>query len=175
ALVGAAEYYQRAPAVDTFTMAVLAAEMCLGFLTFTGSCIAFAKLQELISGKPFIYPGRNDVSLGTLGAAVATAIYLTLNPSSAWALPVMAGFALLFGFLMVMAIGGADMPTVISILNSYAGLSAAALGFVLDNTLLIIAGTLDGASGFILAVIMCKAMNRSFVNVLFGGLGAVVA
>ncbi len=174
-LIGVAEYNQRAPSVDTFTMSVLASEMILGFLTFTGSCIAFAKLQELIPGKPFIYPGRNFVSLGVLGAAVAFAVYLIANPAASWALTAMVLFALLFGFLLVMAIGGADMPTVIAILNAYAGISAAALGFILNNKLLIVAGTLDGSSGFILAVIMCKAMNRSFLNVLFGGLGATVA
>ncbi|MEM3086902.1 MAG: NAD(P)(+) transhydrogenase (Re/Si-specific) subunit beta [Halobacteria archaeon] len=175
ALVGVAHYFELAPDVDGFTMSVLSAEMVLGFLTFTGSCIAFAKLQELIPGKPFIYPGRNIVSLGVMGAAVASAILLILDPSRTWALYLLALFALLFGFLLVMAIGGADMPTVIAILNSYAGLSAAGLGFVLNNKLLIVAGTLDGASGFILAVVMCKAMNRSFANVLFAGVGATVA
>jgi NAD(P) transhydrogenase subunit beta len=172
ALVGTAEYYQMAPAVDPFTMSVLSLEMILGYLTFTGSCIAFAKLQALIPGRPFIYPGRIVVSLSILGAAGALAIYLVVNPGAGFVLPIMAGFALLFGFLLVMAIGGADMPTVIAILNSFAGLSAAALGFVLNNRLLIVAGSLDGSSGFILAVIMSKAMNRSFVNILFGGVGA---
>jgi NAD(P) transhydrogenase subunit beta len=175
ALVGSAEYYQRAPNVDVFSMSILSAEMILGYLTFTGSCIAFAKLQGLIPGKPFIYTGRNIVSLSVLGMAVALGIYLILNPTQGFILPIMAAFALLFGFLLVMAIGGADMPTVIAILNSYAGISAAALGFVLDNKVLIVAGALDGSSGFILAVIMSKAMNRSFTNVLFGGVGAVVA
>jgi len=174
ALVGTAEFYQRAPDIDTFTVAVLSAEMILGYLTFTGSSIAFAKLQGLISGKPFIYPGRNFVSIVVLAIAAALGIALVINPSWGFLLPIMAGFALLFGFLLVMGIGGADMPTVIAILNAYAGLSAAALGFVLNNKVLIVAGTLDGSSGFILAILMCKAMNRSFVNVLFGGVGATV-
>ncbi len=174
ALIGTAEYYQRAPNIDTFTIAVLVSEMILGYLTFTGSAIAFAKLQELISGKPLIYPGRNVVSMVVLGLAVALGVALIINPANSWLLPLVAIFALVFGFLLVMGIGGADMPTVIAILNSYAGLSAAALGFVLNNKLLIVAGTLDGASGLILAILMCKAMNRSFTNVLFGGLGAVV-
>ena len=174
ALIGTAEYYQRAPNIDTFTIAVLVSEMILGYLTFTGSAIAFAKLQEMISGKPLIYPGRNVVSMVVLGLAVALGVALIINPASSWLLPLVAIFALIFGFLLVMGIGGADMPTVIAILNSYAGLSAAALGFVLNNKLLIVAGTLDGASGLILAILMCKAMNRSFTNVLFGGLGAVV-
>ncbi|MBM2825868.1 MAG: pntB [Dehalococcoidales bacterium] len=175
ALVGTADYFQRAPNIDSFTLAILCAEMILGYLTFTGSCIAFAKLQGLIPGQPLIYPGRIVFSLSSLGIAVALAIYLILNPAQGFIIPIMAGFALIFGFLLVMAIGGADMPTVISILNSYAGLSAAALGFVLDNKVLIVAGSLDGASGLILALIMSKAMNRSFTNVLFGGVGAKVA
>jgi NAD(P) transhydrogenase subunit beta len=173
ALVGTAEYYQRLPNIDPFTLAVLCAEMILGYLTFMGSCIAFAKLQGLIPGKPFVYGGRNFVSLTTIAISVALAIYLVANPTQSFVLPIMAGFAILFGFLLVMAIGGADMPTVIAILNSYAGMSAAALGFVLNNQVLIVAGALDGSSGFILAVIMSKAMNRSFTNVLFGGVGAV--
>ena len=172
ALVGAAEYYQDLPKINLFTVSVLSAEMILGFLTFTGSCIAFAKLQGLIPGRPFVYRGRNVVSLSTLGAAVALGVYLSLNPTQEFVLPIMAGLALLFGLLLVLAIGGADMPTVIAILNSYAGISAAALGFVLDNKVLIVAGALDGSSGFILAVIMSKAMNRSFANVLFGGVGS---
>jgi H+-translocating NAD(P) transhydrogenase subunit beta len=175
ALVGMADYYQRAPNIDTFSISVLSIEMILGFLTFTGSCIAFAKLQGLISGKPLIYRGRVFVTLSTLAIAFALAVYLILNPSQSFILPIMAAFALAFGFLLVMSIGGADMPTVIAILNSYAGLSAAALGFVLDNRVLIVAGSLDGASGFILAIIMSNAMNRSFANVLFGGVGGVVA
>jgi NAD(P) transhydrogenase subunit beta len=174
ALVGTAEYYQRAPTVDTFTAVVLASEMILGYLTFTGSIIAFAKLQELISGKPLIYPGRNFISIVVLAVAVMFGIALVINPAQSFLLPIMAFFALVFGFLLVMGIGGADMPTVIAILNSYAGLSAAALGFVLNNKLLIVAGTLDGSSGFILAILMCKAMNRSFTNVLFGGVGVAI-
>jgi NAD(P) transhydrogenase subunit beta len=173
ALVGTAEYYQRLPNIDVPTLAVLSAEMILGYLTFMGSCIAFAKLQGLIPGRPFVYGGRNFISLTTLGAAVVLAVYLVANPTQSFILPIMAACALLFGFLLVMAIGGADMPTVIAILNSYAGMSAAALGFVLNNQVLIVAGALDGSSGFILAMIMSKAMNRSFTNVLFGGVGTV--
>jgi H+-translocating NAD(P) transhydrogenase subunit beta len=174
ALIGTAEYYQRLPRIDPYTMTVLTAEMILGYLTFMGSCIAFAKLQGLIPGKPFVYGGRNVVSLSVLGVAIILGIYLIANPTASFVLPIMAVFAILFGFLLVMAIGGADMPTVIAILNSYAGMSAAALGFVLNNQVLIVAGALDGSSGFILALIMSKAMNRSFTNVLFGGVGATV-
>ncbi len=175
ALVGTAEYYQRLPEIDTFTMTVLAAEMILGYLTFTGSTIAFLKLQEMISGKPLIYKGRNIVSGLIVAIALGSAIGLIIAPTHPYFLPILVVAALLFGFLLVMGIGGADMPTVIAILNSYAGLSAAALGFVLDNQVLIVAGTLDGASGFILAILMCKAMNRSFASVLFGGFGATAA
>lgn len=175
ALIGASEYYNHASNVDIFTMSVLCAEMILGFLTFTGSCIAFGKLQGLIPGHPFIYPGRIYVSLSTLAIAIGLAVFFVANPGDSFILPIMAAFALLFGFLLVMAIGGADMPTVIAILNAYAGISAAALGFVLDNKVLIVAGSLDGSSGFILAVIMSQAMNRSFLNVLFGGVGAKVS
>jgi H+-translocating NAD(P) transhydrogenase subunit beta len=177
ALIGVAEFYQDKTAIiaskDFFTPAVLCGEMVLGFLTFTGSTIAFSKLQGIIPGRPFIYPGRILVSLANLGIAVAFSAYLIINPSQSYVLPVIAGFALLFGFLLVMAIGGADMPTVIAILNSFAGMSAAALGFVLDNKILIVAGSLDGSSGLVLAIIMSKAMNRSFINILFGGVGAI--
>jgi NAD(P) transhydrogenase subunit beta len=179
ALIGMAEYYQRLPdaahALGPFTTGVLAVEMLLGFLTFSGSVIAFLKLQEMISGKPLIYPGRNFVSVGVFLVSVGLAIALIMNPTNSGLIPILTVFALIFGFLLVMGIGGADMPTVIAILNAYAGLSAAALGFVLNNKLLIVAGTLDGSSGLILAFIMCKSMNRSFLNVLFGGVGSTVS
>ncbi|HEY6131400.1 MAG TPA: NAD(P)(+) transhydrogenase (Re/Si-specific) subunit beta [Halioglobus sp.] len=179
ALIGMAEYYQRLPnaaeALGPFTTAVLAVEIVLGFLTFMGSVIAFMKLQELISGRPLVYPGRNFVSVGVFLISVGLAIALVFNPTNSALIPIITVFALIFGFLLVMGIGGADMPTVIAILNAYAGLSAAALGFVLNNKLLIVAGTLDGSSGLILAFIMCKSMNRSFLNVLFGGVGSVVS
>lgn len=172
ALIGTAEYLQRLPEISHFDAIVLTSEMVLGYLTFTGSVIAFLKLQEILPGRPFIYRGKNWVSGGVLAAITVAAFGLVADPGqSAW-LPVLVVGALTFGFLLVMGIGGADMPTVIAILNAYAGLSAAALGFVLNNQLLIVAGTLDGASGLILAVFMCKAMNRSFMNVLFGGFGA---
>jgi NAD(P) transhydrogenase subunit beta len=174
ALVGVAEYHVQAPEIDTFTMGALAAEILLGFLTFTGSLMAFGKLQEIISTRPIVYPGRNIVSIGTLSAAALSGVYLTINPGSVPALIVLVCAALLFGILLIIPIGGADMPTVIAILNAYAGLSASAMGFVLNNKLLIVAGALDGSSGLILSILMCKAMNRSFANVLFGGVGQVV-
>lgn len=172
ALVGVAEYYLGTPDIDPFSMSVLSAEMILGFLTFTGSCIAFAKLQGLVTGRPILFKGRRLVSVFTLGVAVVSGALLVAYPGETILLPILAAFALIFGFQMVIAIGGADMPSVIAILNSFAGLSAAALGFVLNNKLLIIAGSLDGSSGLILALIMSKAMNRSFGNILFGGVGA---
>lgn len=172
ALVGVAEYYTDLPSINAFTVAVLCGEMVLGFLTFTGSTIALLKLQGTIPGRPFVYPGRIAVSIANLGAAVGFSVYLVLNPTHSFVVPVIAALALLFGFLLVIAIGGADMPTVIAILNSFAGMSASALGFVLDNKILIVAGSLDGSSGLVLALIMSKAMNRSFVNILFGAVGA---
>ena len=175
ALVGTAEYYLRTPTLDAFTMSALDLEMLLGFLTFTGSLMAFGKLQELLPTRPITYRGQNVVNLALLGLAIAIAIYLVADPGATSLFPVFAGLALVFGVLLIIPIGGADMPTVISLLNSYAGLSASAMGFVLDNKLLIIAGALDGASGFILSVIMCRAMNRSFTNVLFGAFGSVQA
>jgi NAD(P) transhydrogenase subunit beta len=125
--------------------------------------------------RPITYRGQNVVNLALLGIAVALAIYLVLNPGEKQFFPVILGIGLAAGVLMIIPIGGADMPTVISLLNSYAGLSAAAMGFVLDSKLLIIAGALDGSSGFILSVIMSKAMNRSFTNVVFGAFGQVQA
>jgi len=173
ALVGTSEYYLRSGELSTFTMAVLSVEVILGFLTFTGSLMAFGKLQDLVPSRPIVYPGQNAVNLSLLAAAVGCAVYLVRNPGSSALFPVVAGLSLLFGVLLLIPIGGADMPTVIALLNSYAGLSAAAMGFLLDNNLLIVAGALDGSSGFILSVIMCRAMNRSFTNVLFGGFGQV--
>jgi NAD(P) transhydrogenase subunit beta len=174
-LVGTAEYLEYAPNIPTFVMGALTAEMLLGYLTFTGSLLAFGKLQEIIPTQPIVYPGRNAVSIGTLILAVLSAVYLTINPDHQIALYVLMAASLAFGIFLVMPIGGADMPTVIAILNAYAGLSAAAMGFVLNNKLLIIAGALDGSSGLILSILMCKAMNRSFTNVLFGAVGQVVA
>jgi NAD(P) transhydrogenase subunit beta len=175
ALVGAGEYYLQVPRIGTFTMSALALEVVLGCLTFTGSLMAFAKLQEILPTRPVTYRGQNAINLSLLTAAVVLAVYLVRHPGQTQLFPPVIALALLFGVLLVIPIGGADMPTVISLLNSYAGLSAAAMGFVLDNKLLIIAGALDGSSGFILSMIMCRAMNRSFTNVLFGGFGQVHA
>ena len=174
-LVGTAEYYQLAPNVPRFMMAVLSMEVILGSLTFTGSLMAAGKLQEVLPQRPITYKGQNIVNISLLAVSVVAAVYLVMHPEATRLFPLIIAIPLLFGVLMIVPIGGADMPTVISLLNSYAGLSAAAMGFVLDSKLLIIAGALDGSSGFILSVIMSKAMNRSFTNVLFGAFGQVQA
>ena len=173
-LVGTAEYIQWAPNIPTFAMGALCAEMLLGYLTFTGSMLAFGKLQEIIPTQPIIYPLRNVISIATLAVAIGSGVWLTMHPESQVTMFVLMGASLLFGILLVLPIGGADMPTVIAILNSYAGLAACAMGFVMNNKLLIIAGALDGSSGLILSILMCKAMNRSFANVLFAGVGQTI-
>jgi len=175
ALVGTAEYYLHTGELGAFTMAALGLEVILGSLTFTGSLMAFGKLQDLLPGRPVVYRGQNLINLSLLAVAVVIGAYLVVDPGRSELFPILALLSLVFGVLLIIPIGGADMPTVISLLNSYAGLSAAAMGFVLDNKLLIVAGALDGSSGLILSVIMCRAMNRSFTNVLFGGFGQVQA
>jgi len=183
-LVGTAKYYlwlsEGPENLTTFRMIAIMLEIVLGYLTFTGSLLAAGKLQELkwIPQRPVTYPGQNFVNLGLLALAVVLGGYVVVNPTapiSAALFPVVSVLSLAFGVLLILPIGGADMPTVISILNSYAGLSAVAMGFVLDNKLLITAGALDGSSGLILSIIMCRAMNRSFSNVLFGAFGQVQA
>jgi NAD(P) transhydrogenase subunit beta len=174
-MIGIAEYYVHAPHVTKFSMVEIAMEVIIGSLTFTGSLIAAGKLQEILPQRPITYRGQNIVSLSVLASAIVIAIVLTIHPEYMHLFPAMVGVALLFGILLVTPIGGADMPTVISLLNSYAGLSAALLGFVLNSKVLVVAGALDGSSGFILSVIMCKAMNRSFTNVMFGAFGQVQA
>ena len=181
-LVGTAEYYlwlhQSVEKLTAFRMTAIIAEIILGYLTFTGSLMAAGKLQELrwIPQRPVTYPLQNVSNLSLLGIAIVCGIALIFNPVAlAFLFPVIIVLALAFGILFVIPIGGADMPTVISLLNSYAGLSAVAMGFVLDNKLLVTAGALDGSSGLILSIIMCRAMNRSFTNVLFGAFGQVQA
>jgi proton-translocating NAD(P)+ transhydrogenase subunit beta len=171
ALVGTAEYYREAP--HGFPMVALALEVLLGSLTFTGSLMAAGKLQEILPQRPITFRNQNLVNLSLLGVAIACGVVLVLRPETTWLFPVFILLSLVFGVMLIVPIGGADMPTVISLLNSYAGMSAVAMGFVLNNKLLMIAGALDGSSGFILSIIMCKAMNRSFTNVLFGAFGQV--
>ncbi len=174
-LVGTAEFYLGTQNNSKFGMSVLSLEVILGGLTFTGSLMAAGKLQEILPQRPITYKGQNLVNLLLFTGAVGSAVYLVIHPEAKILFPVVVGASLIIGVLLVIPIGGADMPTVISLLNSYAGLSAAAMGFVLNSKLLIIAGALDGSSGLILSVIMSKAMNRSFTNVLFGAFGQVQA
>jgi NAD(P) transhydrogenase subunit beta len=173
-LVGTAKYYLwlGEGELTSFRMAIVAGEVILGGLTCTGGLMAAGKLAEWITTRPVTYRGQNIVSFLLLGTAAALGVWLTVDPTESWAFPIVIGLALVFGVLLILPIGGADMPTVISFLNSYAGLSAVAMGFVLENKLLIAAGALDGASGFVLSIIMCRAMNRSVTNVLFGAFGS---
>jgi H+-translocating NAD(P) transhydrogenase subunit beta len=179
ALVGTAEFYQRQPQAATelrgFIMVALIIETLLGYLTFTGSLMAMGKLQEVLPQRPITYRNQNAVNFLLFAIAAGIGVRMIFVPTDTFLFPIFAVLALLFGVLLIIPIGGADMPTVIAILNSYAGLSACAMGFVLNNNLLVVAGALDGSSGLILSIIMCKAMNRSFTNVLFGAFGQVQA
>ena len=172
-LVGTAEFHDRQGSLSRFTVLAVVLEVLLGFLTCTGSLVAFGKLHGVLPGRPLVYRGQNWVTMGVLALALGSGVGLVLSQQRTALFVVLVVLSLAFGLLLVTRIGGADMPTVISLLNAYAGLSAAAMGFVLDNPLLIVAGALDGASGLILSIIMCRAMNRSFTNVLFGGFGQV--
>jgi H+-translocating NAD(P) transhydrogenase subunit beta len=178
ALVGSAEYYTDVAAghpTTGFKMVALVIESLLGYLTTTASVMAFGKLQEIVPTRPMTYKGQNVVNLFLFAIAAVLGVWMIVTPAPAWVFPAFTGLSLLFGILLIMPIGGGDMPTVIALLNSYAGAACAAMGFALENRLLIIAGALNASSGFILSVIMCKAMNRSFANVLFGAFGAATA
>jgi NAD(P) transhydrogenase subunit beta len=175
ALVGISEFYRvyaQGGHLETITMGALGFEVMLGALTTTGSLLAFAKLQGLVRGTPMTYKGQNIFNMVLLAVTIGIFVYLVIFPGSMPLFFTMVGLAFIFGLLLVMPIGSADMPVVMSLLNSYAGLASAATGFVLSNKVLIIAGTLDGFSGFILSILMCRAMNRSMTNVLFGAFGS---
>jgi proton-translocating NAD(P)+ transhydrogenase subunit beta len=176
-LVGTAKYmlWLEDGQLTGFRMAAIAIEVILGYLTFTGSLMAAGKLQEIIPTRPITYPGQNVVNIGLLALALVASVVLVIRPELWYLFPLIVILSLIFGVLLIVPIGGADMPTVISLLNAYAGLAAVAMGFVLENKVLITAGALDGASGLILSIIMCRAMNRSFTNVLFGAFGQVQA
>jgi NAD(P) transhydrogenase subunit beta len=173
-LVGVAEYVARGhgAGVGRAQMAALGFEVLFGSLTITGSFMAFGKLQEILPSAPVTFRGQNFVSIGLFLAGLGLLVTLVAVPAHPAAFYAMIGLALAFGVSLVLPIGGADMPVVISLLNSYAGLASSATGFAIGNEVLIIAGALDGASGFLLSVIMSRAMNRSFRNILFGAFGA---
>ncbi|MGD0076492.1 MAG: NAD(P)(+) transhydrogenase (Re/Si-specific) subunit beta [Candidatus Binataceae bacterium] len=176
ALVGTAEYYRLVASgqgATGFTMAALVIETVLGYLTATASVMAFGKLQEIVPTRPLTYKGQNIVNLALFVFALGLGVWMIAGPTPTWVFPTFTGLSLLFGVLLILPIGGGDMPTVIALLNSYAGAACAAMGFALSNRLLIVAGALNASSGFILSVIMCNAMNRSFTNVLFGAFGQV--
>jgi NAD(P) transhydrogenase subunit beta len=175
ALVGVGEFVTHGSQMGVVTRGALGFEVMLGALTTTGSLIAAGKLQGIIRGKPIQFRGQNLLNLVIALAMAGSFVFFWMHPATITAFYAMLGVAFVFGVMLVIPIGSADMPVVMSLLNSYAGLAAAAAGFVLGNNVLIIAGTLDGFSGFILSVLMCKAMNRSITNVLFGGFGSVIA
>ncbi|MFP6627185.1 MAG: NAD(P)(+) transhydrogenase (Re/Si-specific) subunit beta, partial [Deltaproteobacteria bacterium] len=176
ALVGVSEYYNHqvlasGHGLDHVTMGAIGFEVMFGAVTFTGSLMAFGKLQGVVTSRNITYPFQNATNIAMFGAMATLLVVLTINPAQPLLFFVMLGLGFVLGILLVIPIGGADMPVVIALLNSYAGLAAAATGFVLDNNVLIIAGALDGASGFILSIVMSRAMNRSFANVVFGAFG----
>lgn len=176
-LVGIAEYWHALHSgqpIEPYKMTALGFEVLFGSLTVTGSLLAFAKLQELMRGTPITYKGQNILNVSLFAIAAFIFVYLVFDPTQTTLFFVMVGLSFLFGILLVLPIGAADMPVVMSLMNSYAGLAAAATGFAINNKVLIIAGTLDGFSGFILSILMCKAMNRSVTNVLFGAFGSPV-
>ena len=176
-LVAGAEVSSRISAGDIpegIVPAAIVASVLIGGLTLTGSLIAFAKLQELMRGAPIQYPAQQYINGLIALATLVVCVLLGMDPLNLEMLALLTGLALLLGILLVIPIGGADMPVVIALLNSYSGLAACATGFVLDNSALVISGSLVGASGLILTKIMCDAMNRSLANVLFGAFGAQV-
>jgi H+-translocating NAD(P) transhydrogenase subunit beta len=170
-LVGVAEYWLHGAALGTAKISAIGFEVLFGALTVTGSFMAFGKLQGIITARSVTYRGQNAVNITLFGVTLVMFVYLIVSPGSALVFYAMIALALCIGVFMVLPIGGADMPVVISLLNSYAGLASAATGFAIGNNVLIIAGALDGASGFILSIVMSKAMNRSFQNVIFGAFG----
>ncbi|CAN5768402.1 NAD(P)(+) transhydrogenase (Re/Si-specific) subunit beta [soil metagenome] len=174
-LVGVSEYFTDLSNGETIgipKMSALAFEVLFGALTVTGSFVAFGKLAEFLPGRPITYKNQNAINLGLAAVAAGLFAYVVFNPEASWAFYLMLALATLIGLFLVLPIGGADTPVVISLMNSYAGLAASATGFAIGNEVLIIAGALDGASGFILSIVMSRAMNRSFTNVLFGAFGS---
>src|SRR2546421_12556870 len=173
-LIGISEYARHGAGLGSLRVGVIGVEVMLGSLTFTGSLMAAGKLQGLIRGYPITYKGQNFFNLSILAAMLALIVALMFIPASTTAFYALVGLAFFFGVMLILPIGAADMPVVIALLNSYAGLTDAAMGFMLDNKTQVITGALDGSSGFILSILMCRAMNRSITNVLFGAFGKVV-
>jgi NAD(P) transhydrogenase subunit beta len=176
ALVGIVEYLNHGgPHMTKLQAGAVGFEVALGAITFTGSLVAFGKLQGVLPGRPVTFPGSNALNVIIIAGCLGLIGYLIHDPSQEWAFWTLAIAPFVLGYTLVMPIGGADMPVIICLLNSYAGLAASATGFAIDNNVLIICGALDGGSGFLLGMMMSKAMNRSFRNVVFGGLGAAPA
>src|SRR4029453_9686202 len=176
ALISLAEFHNRAPdpgtlKVDISTSIMLSA--IIGSISFAGSMVAFAKLQELIRGRPTVYPLQQLTNALLFAGVLAVGIAISAGAEQQWLIWALIAGALLFGVLFVLPIGGADMPVVISLLNAFTGLAAAATGFELENNVLIVSGMLVGASGTFLTIMMGRAMNRSIANVLFGAFGQV--
>ena len=174
ALVAAAEFVNASksfPYGETFTYSTISLSLFIGTLTFTGSFIAFGKLQGFVSGKPIVFPGQQLINGLIASSIIGLAVYIVLFPNDLNYFYLLISMSAVIGITLTIPIGGADMPVVISLLNSYSGIAAASTGFVLDNNALIISGALVGASGLILTNIMCKGMNRSLPNVIFGAVG----
>jgi NAD(P) transhydrogenase subunit beta len=172
ALVALAEWHNAVELGSDETVSIVISAL-IGSISFAGSVVAFGKLQELVSGRPIVFPGQNVVNVLVLLGAAALGVAAVAGAEDQWLLYALIGLALLFGVMFVLPIGGADMPVVISLLNAFTGLAASATGFVLDSTVLIVSGMLVGAAGTLLTLLMAKAMNRSIANVLFGAFGQV--
>ncbi len=175
ALVGGAEFFRSQANLTAYPMVTISLTILIGMVTLTGSLIAFFKLQELMSGTPVVFPLQHGINALLFFSTLVMIGYLAFTPAATPVFWALVGVASLLGILVVIPIGGGDMPVVISLLNSYSGMAAAASGFILNNNVLIISGSLVGSAGIILSQLMCKAMNRSLTNVLFGGFGQVEA
>jgi len=171
ALIAAAEFLNPGDILSTFNLATISLSVFVGTLTFTGSFIAFGKLQGFVSGQPIVFPGQQFINALIGITILGLAIYITTAPDQINIFYILIAASALIGIALTIPIGGADMPVVISLLNSYSGIAASSTGFVLNNNALIISGALVGASGLILTNIMCKGMNRSLANVIFGAVG----
>jgi H+-translocating NAD(P) transhydrogenase subunit beta len=172
-LIGIAEYYRFSTTLSPISMGIVGVEVVLGALTFTGSLMVAGKLHGILSSQPITYKGQNTVNISLLVMMIGILIYVTFHPEMNMLFYLLLSLAFLFGIFLVTPIGAADMPVVIAIFNAYGGLTGAMMGFMLSNRIQIVTGALDGASGFVLSMLMCKAMNRSITNVLFGAFGKV--